>query len=227
MGAKEFKNLSRLHLSPKLKEMGWNGDGFNFYKTTNNIIQIFGIYGSWIGGTIYCETAIHFNLIPDLTGNIQPAKIRFNNCLIRERLTRNGFGSSGWKLKEKVEDNISSILQIQNSFEKFGLEFYKEFENFPKPFDSINPEDIQTKRNLKVLEKYYIHNEIYFLWLLLEINCKMKRLNVANQFSQIGLEKVNIHFQKLISNIKDDKQKLITEENWKIMKENFRIKNCV
>ncbi|WP_210414231.1 DUF4304 domain-containing protein, partial [Leptospira meyeri] len=214
MNAKEIKTLSNEYLAPKLKEKGWKGNGFNFYKKTNyNIIQIFGIYGTWMGGTLYCETAIHFDFIPDLAGKFDPSKISCASCLIRERLSPNGNGAFQWKIKTKKEENIHSLDRIFNAFEEYGSQFYKDFENFPKPFDLIKPSEFDNNKSVKVLDKYYIMNDIYFIYLLKEINLRMNLPKIAKTFSDIGIEKA--------------KKRIKTEENLKKTIEMLSIKNGV
>ncbi len=48
--------------------MGMRGE---FQKIEDNhIVKIFGIQGSWAGGSGCCEMTIHFDFIPDLAGDL-------------------------------------------------------------------------------------------------------------------------------------------------------------
>ncbi len=212
MNSSEFKKLSTKHLAPKLREKGWKGSGFSFYKLTkNNIIQIFNIQGNWIGGSVCCETAIHFDFLPDLAGSTDPSKISSASCLVRRRLSPKGEGDYHWSFSDKEDENIKSLNQIFEALESFGLKFYNDFENFPQPFDNIQPKEFLTdKRIVLLLNKYYVYNEFNFIWLLKEINLKINRLEIANEFSLIGIDKATTYYQKLIDNTQSKKQKELT-----------------
>ena len=67
MNASEFKKLVNKTFAANIRQLGWKGSGFNFYKAhPNHVVNIFGLQGSWMGGDVCCETAIHFDFIPDL-----------------------------------------------------------------------------------------------------------------------------------------------------------------
>lgn len=213
MNSSEFKKLSTKYLAPRLREKGWKGSGFNFYKITDNhIIQIFGIQGSWYGGSVCCETAIHFDFLTDLAGKPLPNNISYASCLVRQRLTPKGEGDYHWTFRDNEADNIKSLNQIFDALEKFGGQFYKDFENFPEPFDKIKPNDFLTNKRVVLLNKYYIYNEFFFLSLLKEINLKIMRPEVAKEFSEIGIDQATKYYQKLIDETKSKKQKELTKD---------------
>ncbi|NME70635.1 DUF4304 domain-containing protein [Flammeovirga aprica] len=199
MNTSEFKKLIRKHYSPKIRELGWKGSGFHYRKVEDNhVVKIFGIQGSWYGGSICCETAIHFDFIPDLSGKLYN-KTTYASCLIRERLSPKGVGDYHWDLKENEEENIKSINEIWETFSNQGQKFYNDFENFPEPFLSIQPNDFNQrywfgfgkKKRVKILNKYHIFNEIHFIWLLKEINLFFGNISKAREFSELGIEIVN------------------------------------
>jgi hypothetical protein len=213
MNASEFKKLSTKYLGPKLRENGWKGSGFNFYKTTgNHIIQILGIQGSWYGGSVCCETAVHFDFIPDLGGKTDPSKVSYASCFVRQRLSPKGKGDYHWTLRDNESENIKSLNQIFEALQEFGVQFYKDFENFPHPFDKIKPIDFSNDKRVIILNKYYVYSEFNFLCLLKEINLKIKRPNIAEEFSLIGIDKATKYYQKLIDETKSKKQKELTKE---------------
>ncbi len=211
MNASEFKKLSTKYLAPKLKENGWKGSGFNFYKPTNNhIIQILGIQGTWYGGSVCCETAIHFDFLPDMTGKTDPTKISYASCLVRQRLSPKGEGDYHWTFKNKEDENIKSLNQIFEALENYGLKFYEDFENFPHPFDKIQPKEFLTDKRVVLLNKYYVYSEFNFIWLLKEINLKINRPEIAKEFSIIGIDKATKYYGKIIEVSKSKKQKELT-----------------
>jgi len=186
MNASEFKKLVNKHFSPNIKQLGWKGSGFHFYRhNTNYVGNIFGIQGSWSGGSVCCETAIHFDFIPDLVHqDIDISKTTYACCFIRNRLSPKGIGDHHWKFRENEEENIKSVNQIWEAFKTHGMVFYNDFANFPYPFDIIKPQEL--KRNFKILDKYYITNPIHFAWLLKEINLLIGRQDIAKEFSTVG-----------------------------------------
>tara|TARA_R110000850_G_scaffold158622_1_gene282875 strand:+ start:1183 stop:1845 length:663 start_codon:yes stop_codon:yes gene_type:complete len=190
MDAAGFKKLISKHFSPRIRELGWKGSGFHFRKIEDNhIVKIFGLQGNWYGGSVYCETAIHFDFIPDLAG--RPInKTTYASCVIRERMSPKGDGDYYWNFKDKVEENIESINQIWTTFENHGQKFYKDFANFPEPFTSITPADFNSNMSLSILDKYFIQNKIHLVWLLKEINQFIGKMDLATDFAEVGMKMV-------------------------------------
>jgi hypothetical protein len=187
MNAAEFRKLINKHFSPHIRQHGWKGSGFNFYKhEPNHVVNIFGLHGAWYGGSVCCETAIHFDFIPDLTGReIDVSKMSFASCVIRKRLTPGGDGDYHWRFQSSEEDNLKSVHQIWEAFRTHGIDFYNDFANFPHPFDTIRPDDLTP--GYLLLDKYYTGNPIHFAWLLKGINLFIGRRDIAKDFSMTGL----------------------------------------
>ena len=219
MNSAEFKKLITNHFSPKIRKMGWKGSGFNFRKIEeNHIVKIFGIQGSWMGGSVCCETAIHFDFIPDLAGK-SSSKISYASCIIRERLSPKGEGDFHWQFRNKEEENIKSIIQIWEAFKTHGQTFYKDFDNFPKPFDQIEVNDL-SNRNYKLLNKYHIYNHINFAWILKEINQFIGNSKKAKEFSEFGIQETIDHAESMA----DNNRGRIDTEYIEINRKRFEIK---
>ena len=191
MNASEFKKLVNKHFSPNIRELGWKGSGFHFYQQNqNHVVNIFGLQGSWLGGSVCCETAIHFDFLHDLAHKeINITKTTYASCLIRERLSPKGEGDWHWRFSDKEENNLNSINQIWEAFKTYGLKFYIDFANFPYPFDIIKPADLSINTNYKILNKYYVPNQIELAWLLKEINLFIGRKEMAKHFCELGMAK--------------------------------------
>ena len=197
MNTNEFKKLVTEHFSPKIRELGWKGSGFHYRRLEeNHIVKIFGIQGMWYGGSVDCKTAIHFDFIPDLAG-LPFNKSTYASCLIRKQLTPNGEGGYQWKLSDDLEKNIESVYSIWYAFEKHGETFYRDFADFPHPFDQITPQDLESSNNYRILGKYHISNSIEFANLLKEINLLIGNKVVAKEFSQIGIDRTKELGKKL------------------------------
>jgi hypothetical protein len=192
MNASEFKKLVTNHFSPNIRKLGWKGSGFNFRKIEeNHIINLFGIQGNWMGGSVCCETAIDFDFFSNLSGKKDINKLTYASCLIRERLTPSGIGDYHWEFSQNEEENILSIKEILQSFETHGTNFFKNFKNFPHPFDKIKPIDLKNDSNYKVLGKYFIYNQIEFARLLKDINILLGNKSIAQEFSDFGIQELN------------------------------------
>jgi hypothetical protein len=201
MDAAGFKKLVTKHFAPKIRELGWKGSGFHFRKVEDNhIVKVFGFQGAWYGGSVCCETAIHFDFIPDLAqDNVDVNKITYASCLIRERLSPKGDGDYHWNFRDSEADNIESINQIWESFEKHGTRFYNSFNDFPNPFDKIKVKDLK-KRNYRLIKNCFISNMIEFAWILKEINLKIGKYNNAQEFADYGLDEANKWAKELAKN---------------------------
>ncbi len=199
MNASEFKKLVNKNFSPNIRQLDWKGSGFHFYKQdANHVVNIFGIQGSWHGGSVCCETAIHFDFIPDLAHKeIDITKITYANCIIRDRLSPKGMGDYHWTFRNNEEENLKSVNQIWNAFNTHGLTFYNDFANFPFPFDTIKPQDLKGNHSYKLLDKYYIPNSIHFAWLLQEINLFIGKLDTAKGFSEFGFRQAMENAEKM------------------------------
>jgi hypothetical protein len=206
MNSADFKKLISNHFSPRIRELGWKGSGFSYYKPTNNhVVNIFSLHGSWMGGSITCETAIHFDFIPDLAGR-DYRKTTSASCIVRQPLAP----KSDWWFHSNEEQNRKSVEQIWKAFQQTEISFYKDFQNFPEPFSSIKPEDFDRKRlfgfgsrkNLKILGKYHIYNEINLIWLLKEIHELFGNPHSAKAFSELGMKYALEHANEMAKHTK-------------------------
>jgi hypothetical protein len=220
MDAAGFKKLIAKHFSPKIRELGWKGSGFHFRKVEDNhVVKIFGLQGSWYGGSVCCETAIHFDFIEQ---GVPFNKITYASCLIRERLSPKGEGDYHWRFRDNEEENIKSIHQIWEAFETYGQRFYKDFENFPEPLASIKPSDfnqtnfLDKKKSVKILDKYAVANEIHLAWLLKEINHFIGKNDVATAFGELGMKMVHDHAHKMATSSKGKIDQVYIDMNKKL-----------
>jgi len=217
MKASEFKKLVNKHFSPNIRELGWKGSGFHFYQQNpNHVVNIFGLQGSWIGGSVCCETAIHFDFLRDVAHKeIDITKTTYASCLIRERLSPKGEGDWHWRVSNKEENNLNSINQIWEAFKTYGLKFYNDFANFPYPFDIIRPNDLSISTNYKILNKYHVPNQIELAWLLKEINLFIGKKEIAEDFCELGMAKAITFTQ--------GRSKQATESYLEVYRDRFKI----
>lgn len=214
MNASEFKKLANKHLAPNIRQLGWKGSGFHFFQhNTNHVVNIFGIQGSWFGGSVCCETAIHFDFLKDLSHEeINISKTTYASCIIRNRLSPKGLGDYHWTFRDREEENLKSLNQIWEAFITHGMTFYNDFANFPYPFDAIEPKDLKQNENYRILNKYYLINPIHFAWLLKEINIFIGKLDKAKDFAEIGLTEALKNAERMSNQFKSKGQQLETEK---------------
>lgn len=223
MNASEFKKLSNKTLATNIRELDWKGSGFHFYKINpNHVVNIFGVQGSWTGGSVCCETAIHFDFIPDLAHNvIDVSKTTYASCIIRKRLSPKGEGDFHWTFRDKEEENLKSINQIWEAFKTHGLRFYSDFENFPRPFDTVKPADIERSKNYRILGKHYVMNHIELVWLLKEINSFIERKQTAMEFADLGLKMALSHADSMARQFKGKKAQADIENYRDVYRKKF------
>lgn len=226
MDAAGFKKLVAKYLSPRIRELGWKGSGFHFRKVEDyHVVKIFGLQGSWNGGSVCCESAIHFDFIQDLAGKSFD-KSTYASCVIRERLSPKGEGDYHWIFRDKEEENVKSINQIWDAFETHGQRFYKDFDNFPEPFLSISPKDFNQasllgmgkKKRVKILNKYYVHNEIHLAWLLKEINSFIGKSNLAIEFGELGMKMTYDHANEMAKSNRGNVDQVYIDMNKELFK---------
>ncbi|WP_397447865.1 DUF4304 domain-containing protein [Polaribacter sp. R77954] len=224
MNASEFKKLVAEHFSPKIRDLGWKGSGFHFRKMQENGIgNIFGIQGSWYGGEVCCETAINFEFMNKLYG-IEFKKETYASSLIRKRLSPKGEGDHHWYFSNNIEKNIESVNSIWKAFEKHGLNFYNDFNNFPHPFDKIKPKDLKSGKSHKILGKYFVVNQIELTNILKELNLLLGNTRIAEEFSRVGLERINEHSKRILTGNKNNKYYKQSEKYIEKLIKNMKIK---
>src|SRR5438270_411322 len=102
------------------------------------------------------------------------------------------------EFKKLVNQHFSPNIR-QLGWKGSGFTFYNDFANFPYPFDRIRPEDLSTKSNYKILDKYYTDNSIHFAWLLQEINLFIGRHDIAKEFSVLGLSQATENAERMLA----------------------------
>jgi len=190
----EFTHLVKKYFAPKMILLGWQVvNELNFIKTTNNcIVNVFGFQTNWKEEQdfysphtpnnkdhIFCETAIHFDFYSDYE------KIWYPFCLVRDRLPRLGEGENNWDFNTNEDKNIEMIDSIWTAFENHSSNFYKDFENFPYPFNEIKPEDIEETDSYKILDKYRFDWYSESARLMKDINLFFGNKSYAESFAEI------------------------------------------
>ncbi|MDT0608048.1 DUF4304 domain-containing protein [Croceitalea rosinachiae] len=219
MNSSIFKRLVNKHFAPRIKQIGWVGSGFNYRRTNeNHVIDYFGMYGSWMGGRIYCETGIHFDFLPLYQHDKTIEKKSVTECLFRERLS-----TGTWEFYSEEVRNIKQVENILETFLRDSSKFYSDFENFPAPFDKISVEHLRNERHYKLLGKYEIFNMRIFARLMKDIHLFLGNIDKAKDFSEYGIERVNELAKEMLVGRKTKTYRL-TEETFRIEIENLRLK---
>jgi hypothetical protein len=139
----EFKKYITKYLSPKLRELGFKGSGFNFRKFAGNYIHTIQFFGDKYGGRCWVEVGIHLDFLPDsLHKPIEIKKIKTIGCFTRHSLhLENGnqmvdYGVDELEAKESIDLIFNIII-------KSGIPYFNLFNSFPAPFNNISLVDLK------------------------------------------------------------------------------------
>lgn len=221
----EFKKYITKYLSPKLRELGFKGSGFNFRRVSGNYIHTIQIFGDKYGGQGWVEVGVHLEFLPDsIHRPIDIKKIKTISCFLRHSLhLENGnqmvdYGIDELEAKESL-DLITDMILTD------GLSYFELFNNFPEPFDRIFLEDL--KKNNSNFDKYKLHlNSIRTTLALARIKHFMGFKEEAKEIAEYGKTQVDgisgsgllIYLDKIIQG--DDNFCLNKEEQKRVDKEN-------
>lgn len=207
MTSAKFKRLVNKHFKPEVVKLGWTGSDYDYRKfEPNQLVKVFGMYGSWTGGKVYCETGIHFDFLPVYYGSNTPIeKIKVTECLIRPRLS-----AGTWYFYENEARNIGQVKAILNEFMTLGKSFYADFENFPIPFDSVAADEIFQKQ-YRLMGKYSIDNPFQFAIMLKDINLHIGNLEKAKEFSEKGIEETKKFADRVLVGRKTKSYRMMEE----------------
>ena len=139
----EFKKYIAKYLSPKLRELGFKGSGFNYKKTSGNYIHTIQIFGNKYGGEGWVEVGVHLDFLPDSVHEpIDLKKINTIDCFARHSLhLENGNQMVDYGIDEKeAEESIG--LMYEMIFNQ-GMPYFDLFQDFPSPFDQISLTDLK------------------------------------------------------------------------------------
>lgn len=185
----EFKKFITKYLSPRLRELGFKGGGFNFYKQEGHLIETIQIFGDKYGGQGWIEVGFHIDFLPDsFFRPVDPKKIQTIDCIYRHSLhLSNGNQMIDYGTNE--DEARFSIDLIYKLITDQGTPYLDLFKNFPSPFDQIELEDL--KSNNPEFSKYQLRLDSVITTLnLARINVWLKNDERARLFSEYGIHQL-------------------------------------
>lgn len=185
----EFKKYITKYLTPRLRDLGFKGGGFNFQRQEGHVIHTIQLFGDKYGGQGWIEIGIHLDFIPDLFfGPIEPNKIKTIDCTYRHSLhLSNGNQMVNYVTNE--EEARFSIDLMYNMILKQGISYFDLFKDFPRPFNRIELADLKIKN--PEFDKYRLTLDNIITTLnLARINVFLGNLEKARIFSEFGLQQL-------------------------------------
>ena len=210
MTAIEFKSLVDNHFTTKMLKNNWRGTHQSFRKLdVKHVIKLFGVHKNFNKDSFMCSLGLDFDLSNNFPKNI-PRTVSSSNCLFVNTITASGVTDRAydWILHDNDDDNVLLMETLWRVLSSHGALFYKNFENFPEPFDKIQPKEFENNKEVKLLDTYYTFDQVGFMRLLKNVNLFLGINEVAKQFSEIAISKVHTSFLKrgLTDNKKYEKQ---------------------
>jgi|GEM_PF-3436822 len=189
----EFRKMIAKHFSPKLRELGWKGSGFDFRKAVGEqYIHLLTIQPSRYGGKVWVELGIHLKLFDGTFGReYDLKKIKTWDVEMRTRLTpkNNKEIDYAWSLEDSEIKNRMVIQSIWNAFQENGPAFFDHFQDFPGPFAGIEPQDLLKENR----DKYFnvkglpLPADIRGAWIMAQISLTLKEPERVIAFAELGL----------------------------------------
>lgn len=195
----EFKTLVDTHFKLKMHENGWKGTYNDFRKLDDRyVIKMFGIHKDLTENQFRCNLGLDFQLSSNFPKNI-PKILNNGNCLFVNTITPSEVSDNNynWAISENESENIATLETLHHAMITHGEHFYRNFENFPKPFEAIMPSEFENGIEVKLLNKYYVGDQVGFLKLLKNVNKFTDNHTVARQFSEIGVARVRNSMEKV------------------------------
>lgn len=188
----EFKSLINKNFTSKMLENGWYGTFNNFKKTDGQyLIKTFGITKYLKQDLFFTTLGLDFDIYHDypLKKNIS---LNESNCLFTNSITPTLVTDTmyEWELKDDLSYNTQLLETLWLAIQSHGESFYKNFEDFPKPFDSIMPSEFEYDKQVKLLDTYYVSNQVGFMHLLRNVHLLLENNTVAKQFSEIAISRL-------------------------------------
>lgn len=209
----DFRKLLKVHLKPKLNELGFLGIDHHFRKySEEHFIFTLVIQANKYGGSCIMEIGVHLDFLPTLT-NERPDfnRITTYDCEFRKRLV----GIPSWVQrilghKKEVwfdygDDEKSAIQTIEKMYDLFitnGMKYLDQFRGFPEPLISITLEEIKEKSNK--LKSLGAPSDLRLALLIAKTHKFIGNNDLAINFADWGLKNIGhatalqIHFESII-----------------------------
>jgi hypothetical protein len=129
--SEDFKRLVTEHFASKIRELGFKGKDFMYYRENKVYTEIVFFWTYRTGGAIQVDLLIKFNdvLYPPEFLKIKIHKLRSEHCEFWKKLSPINSTGWFWVFQDTIEENIPFVNDIWNTFEKFGIPYFNNFQN--------------------------------------------------------------------------------------------------
>lgn len=187
----EFKELIKDNFITLLRRSGFKGSEFSYRKITNNhYIHALSIQDNKYDDSCCIEMGVFIDFIPNSLGNvILSSKVTPYDCDFKKRLLPKGTADYWWKYGENKQEAIDSIKNMVETYQDIGINFFKQFNDFPEPLNSITLEEIVS--NDPKLESLGVPLNLRLSMTLARLHMFLKNYAEAIKFCNWGLININ------------------------------------
>jgi len=183
--SKDFKQLIKSELEPKLKTIGFSALDNTFFRDKGSHFEIVFLGKTKWGGALSIDTAIKFKRPLSIDDTDMKKLWPFQDCESFERLSPDS-SDNWWVFRDTREENIAVISEMWNLIQKVGLPYFKYFENLSSFLDKIEINDIPTERLYTKFKLIRNEDRIYYS---LVQNCILQQqFNKASILAKKALE---------------------------------------
>ena len=177
-----------------MKTLGFKGSGFSYIMDTEDYLFAVGIQASQYGGQCCVEFGIQPKSLAGFIGEILDfKKLKYYDCELRTRLSKNNGVDQWWQYSDNQEKNIEIANEIYNLVVRQAFPIITLFKSDPNLFEKIEVSDLDNVYKhvaKKLAGMTLMTTEIRFAWVLTKM-FENKNPEKAQQFAMFGLSKLN------------------------------------
>lgn len=205
-----LKNTINQFFLPKIKELGYQGKDFYFYKENTQHTQAVFFWLHRGGGAVQVDLLVKFNSIIYPSGSelakdkpLRPANSEFQFRLSPNNKEKEFVPDNWFWLLTTTEQGLEMLVNdIWRVFEARGIPYFKQFENHQKLLSEINPKNFTQFPDFRI-QNFILRNQLeilYFLHCYWKISGNSIKANeFASALKSLLKEEPNEEFQALIN----------------------------
>ncbi len=191
ISSKEFKVAIKRYFAPQLRNEGWKGSGFNFYKDESPLICVLSIIPNKYGGSFYLEVGVHYSFITDLSDELYETKSLKTSQLDFRRRLKDKEGKTDWKYPTELDSCSPLLDHIWNTLQTDGQAFFKQFDQNGEPWISMDPSDLDSKELYSKHVEFELPPDARSAWMISQILGYYDKRVEAIKMAKYGLSKIH------------------------------------
>tara|TARA_B100000508_G_C11372118_1_gene234246 strand:- start:43 stop:726 length:684 start_codon:yes stop_codon:yes gene_type:complete len=191
ISSKEFQSAVKEYFAPQLREKGWKGTGFNFYKDESPLLLVLSFIPNKYGGSFYVEIGIHYSFVTDIEGQRLDTKNLKTYKLDFRRRLKDAENNVDWKYPSEIKSCSNLLEHIWSAFITDGEEFFSQFKQNGEPWLSIKPADLDSKDQYSKHVSFELPPDARSAWLISQILGHYGRKAEAIEMAKYGLSRIN------------------------------------